>query len=262
MSKLTYEDKINIYINKKNEMSEKEHHSKHYCYRYTFSSKIECGICDSNYVHRISGNQKGKKYFYWSCYNKVTLKEKCPKSLTIREDILKEMFIEVYNSITTQKHKTRDRLIKAIKETITSEDNKKELSKLYSEVQTLQKRLSNLIDLKLDKIENKDVYNEKEEEISNKIKMLNEQIEQLEYKDISKRLKDIEKIINEEEQPMEMFDDVKFENLVEKIIIGKQDRDGYINPNTIRFVLKIGTEYKFKDLSFVPNKKYRCSREF
>ena len=96
-------------------MSEKEHHSKHYCYRYTFSSKIECGICDSNYVHRISGNQKGKKYFYWSCYNKVTLKEKCPKSLTIREDILKEMFIEVYNSITTQKHKTRDRLIKAIK---------------------------------------------------------------------------------------------------------------------------------------------------
>ena len=197
MSKLTYEDKINIYINKKNGMSEKEHHSKHYCYRYTFSSKIECGICGSNYVHRISCNQKGKKYFYWSCYNKVTLKEKCPKSLTIREDILKEMFIEVYNSITTQKHKTRDRLIKAIKETITSEDNKKELSKLYSEVQTLQKRLSNLIDLKLDNIENKDVYNEKEEEISNKIKMLNEQIELLEYKDISKRLKDIEKIINE-----------------------------------------------------------------
>ena len=70
------------------------------------------------------------------------------------------------------------------------------MSKLYSEIQTLQKRLSNLIDLKLDNIENKDVYNEKEKEIYNKIKMLNEQIEQLEYndkqnKDISKRLKDI-----------------------------------------------------------------------
>lgn len=170
------------------------------------------------------------------------------------------MFVEVYNWITTQKHKTRDKLINAIKETITSEDNKKELSKFYSEVQTLQKRLSNLIDLKLDNIENKDVYNEKEKEISNKIKMLNEQIEQLEYKDkqnkdISKRLKNIEKIINEEEQPMGIFDDVKFENLVEKIIIGEKDRDGNINPNIIRFVLKIGTEYKFKDLSFVPNKK-------
>lgn len=112
-------------------------------------------------------------------------------------------------------------LINAIKEIITNEDNKKELSKLYSEIQTLQKRLSNLIDLKLDNIENKDFYNEKEKE----------------------------------EQPMEIFDDVKFENLVEKIIIGEKDRNGNINPNTIRFVLKIGTEYKFKDLSFVPNKK-------
>ena len=98
------------------------------------------------------------------------------------------------------------------------------MSKLYSEVQTLQKRLSNLIDLKLDNIKNKDIYNEKEKEISNKIKMLND--EQLEYKDkqnkdISKRFKDIEKIINEEEQPMEIFDDVKFENLLEKIIIGE-----------------------------------------
>lgn len=64
-------------------MSGKCQHSKHYCYRYTFSSKIECGICGSNYVHRTSGN-------------------------------------------------------------------KKELNKLYNEVQTLQKRLFNLIDFKLD----------------------------------------------------------------------------------------------------------------
>lgn len=118
------------------------------------------------------------------------------------------MFVEVYNSITTQKLKTRDKLINAIKKTITSEDNKKELSKLYNEVQTLQKRLSNLIDLKLDNIENKDVYNDKEKEISDKIKILNEQIEQLEFndrqnKDISKRLKNIEKIIHEEERPIE-----------------------------------------------------------
>ena len=245
-------------------MSDSQHHAKHYCYRYTFSSKIECGICGSSYVHRISGKQKEKQYFYWSCYDKVSLKEKCPKSLTIREDILKEMFVEVYNSITTQKHKTRDKLINAIKETITSEDNKKELSRLYTEVQTLQKRLSNLIDLKLDNIENKDVYNDKEKEISDKIKILKEQIEQLEFndrqnKDISKRLKNIEKIIYEEEQPIKEFDDVKFENLVEKIIIGEKDIDGNVNPNTIRFVLKIGTEYKFKDLSFVPNKKTRIN---
>lgn len=258
-------DKCQEILNKRrNEMSEKEQHSKHYCYRYTFSSKIECGICGASYVHKISGNQKEKQYFYWSCYDKVTLKEKCPESLTIREDILKEMFVKVYNSFTQKKHKTRDKLINAITETLTNEDSKTELNKLYNEKQTLQKRLSNLIDLKLDNIENKDVYNDKEKEINNRIKVLNEQIEQLEYrnkqnKDISKQLKSIEKIIYEEEQLIKEFDDVKFENLVEKIIIGEKDKNGNANPNVVRFVLKIGTDYKFTDLSFVTNKKTRTN---
>ena len=75
--------------------------------------------------------------------------------------------------------------------------------------------------MKLDDIENKDIYIEKEKEINNRIKVLNEQIERLEYrnkqnKDISTQLKSIEKIIYEEEQPIKEFDDIKFENLVEK----------------------------------------------
>ena len=84
----------------------------------------------------------------------------------------------------------------------------------------------------------------KEKEINNRIKVLNEQIEQLEYrnkqnKDISTQLKSIEKIIHEEEQPIKEFDDIKFENLVEKIIIGEKDINGNVNPNIVRFVLKI-----------------------
>ena len=251
---------------RRNDMSEKEQHSKHYCYRYTFSSKIECGICGSTYVHRISGKQNEKQYFYWSCYDKVSLKEKCPDSLTIREDVLKEMFVKVYNSIIEKKHKTREKLINAIKETLASEDNNIELNKLHNEKQTLQKRLSNLIDLKLDDIENKDIYIEKEKEINNRIKVLNEQIERLEYrnkqnKDISTQLKSIEKIIYEEEQSIKEFDDIKFENLVEKIIIGEKDINGNVNPNIVRFVLKIGTDYEFDNLSFVTNKKARIKRE-
>ena len=100
----------------------------------------------------------------------------------------------------------------------------------------------------------------KEKEINNRIKVLNEQIDRLEYrnkqnKDISTQLKNIEKIIYEEEQPIEEFDDIKFDNLVEKIIIGEKDINGNINPNIVRFILKIGTDYKFDNLSFVTNKK-------
>ena len=48
---------------------------------------------------------------------------------------------------------------------------------------------------------------------------------------------------------------IKFNNLVEKIIVGEKDENGNINSNVIRFVLKIGSEYKFNNLSFVTNKK-------
>lgn len=75
----------------------------------------------------------------------------------------------------------------------------------------------------------------------------------MQNKDLSKQLKSIEKIIYEEEQLIEEFDDVKFDNLVEKIIIGEKDKDGNVNNNVIRFILKIGTEYKFNNLSFVSN---------
>lgn len=82
----------------------------------------------------------------------------------------------------------------------------------------------------------------------------------MQNKDLSKQLKSIEKIIYEEEQPIEEFDDVKFDNLVEKIIIGEKDKDCNVNNNVIRFILKIGTEYKFNNLSFVSNKKTRNYR--
>ena len=176
------------------------------------------------------------------------------------------MFINIYNSITQKKHKTRDKLINAIKDVLTSEDGKIELKKLYNEKQNLQKRLSDLIDLKLDNMENKDIYNDKEKEINSRIKVLNEQIEELEYsnkqtKDISKQLKNIEKIIYDEAQQIKEFDDIIFKNLVERIVVGEKDINGNINPDVVRFVLKIGTDYKFSNLSFVTNKKTRIKWE-
>ena len=48
----------------------------------------------------------------------------------------------------------------------------------------------------------------------------------------------------------------KLSNLKDgKIIIGEKDINGNVNPNIVRFVLKIGTDYEFDNLSFVTNKK-------
>lgn len=103
--------------------------------------------------------------------------------------------------------------------------------------------------MKLDDYENKNAYTEKEKEINGKIKSLNDEIYQLELennnnKEISKRLKEIEEVVFESEKSLKEFDEATFENLVEKIIIGEKDENGNENPNVIRFILKIGGDYK------------------
>ena len=82
------------------------------------------------------------------------------------------------------------------------------------------------------------------------MKKIKEQITEYELinsanKNISKRLSQIEKILDEPKTIKE-FDREIFDNLVEKIIIGEKDEKDNINPNTIRFILKIGTEYKYE----------------
>ena len=59
--------------------------------------------------------------------------------------MLQEIFIQIYNSIIEKKHKTKDKLLNTIKETLTEKDNKNNLDKLLKEKDKLDKRLSNLL---------------------------------------------------------------------------------------------------------------------
>lgn len=76
-------------------------------------------------------------------------------------------------------------------------------------------------------------------------------------KNISNQLKEIEKVLNAP-KTIKDFDDETFNSLVEKIIVGEKDENGNINPNVIRFILKIGTEYTYqingnKNVLYRPN---------
>ena len=265
-------DKCQEILSKRSEkiIPEGKSHSSKFTNKYAFSSKIECGICGTNYARRVSGKKKdGTQNVYWSCYHKVVNKKNCPHSITLREEILEEMFIQVYNAVITKRHKTKDKLLNAIKDTLTEDDSKSKLDKLYKERDTLQKRLSNLIDLKLDNIENKDAYNDKEREINEELKVLNHKIDEYEsIKDSNnkmlKQLKQIESIILDSEKPLKEFDKTCFDRVFDKIIIGEIDENGNINPNAIRFILKIGGDYIgnynektncIDDVSFVTGKR-------
>lgn len=247
-------------------------HNEKYSRTYPFSSKIKCGMCGKNYVRRVGRKQKnGKRNSYWKCGDRCDVSSKCPNSITIRENVLEEIFVQVYNTIIKKKHKTKDKLFNAIREILNKEDNKNKINDLYQERKLLQKRLSTLIDMKLDNIDNQDIYIDKEKELNSNIMKLNKEIEELEKdtndkRNYLKQLDDISKIISENEKPIDTFDEALFENIVDTIVIGEVDSNNNINPNVIRLFLKTGEEYK-KDLvnneesiesvSFVEHKRNR-----
>ena len=228
----------------------KQHNGK-FSLRYPYSSKIECGMCGANFTRRMNEKRKdGTRKVYWACTRRITYIENCSNSLFITEEILNDIFVKIYNTIIEKKHKTKEKLFNAIKETLTKDDSKSKIDKLLNEKETLEKRLSNLIDIKLDDYENKEAYINKEKEINAELKKIKEQITEYELinstnKNISKRLSQIEKILDEPKTIKE-FDREIFDSLVEKIIIGEKDESNNINPNTIRFILKIGTKYKYE----------------
>ena len=238
-------------------------HGSKYSKKYPFSSKIECGICGTNYTRRTNEKRKdGTRKVYWACFHKTVNVKNCEESIFVTEDNLKEMFVQIYNSIIKRKHKTKDKLLKAIKDTLDEDDSSIKLDKLLKDRANLEKRLSNLIDMKLDDYENKNAYISKEKEINTELKRINEEISNYEdikntNKNIQKQMTKIEKIF-EQAINVNEFDENIFENLVEKIIVGEKDENGNINPKVVRFILKIGTEYIYdinddKSVSFRPN---------
>ena len=94
----------------------------------------------------------------------------------------------------------------------------------------------------------KDIQIKKEQEIKLQITEIETKITELSNlkntnNDISNKIKEIEKIMNEPTSIKE-FDKETFDSIVERIILGEIDEDGNSNHNVVRFILKTGKEYK------------------
>ena len=175
-------------------------------------------------------------------------KSECKESIYIKEEILENLFVQVYNSIIDNKHKTKDKLLGAIKSVVEENHAKTKLNKLELEENNIRKKISNLIDLKLENVIDKEAYIEKEKELQNQLSHILEQKKEYENLtnenlQITKRLKDIEQVLD---TPLKLkeFDREVFENIIERIVIGEIEENGTHNNKVIRFILKTGAEFK------------------
>lgn len=50
----------------------------------------------------------GTRKTYWACFNRTSNVDNCRDSIFVNEEMLQEIFIQIYNSIIEKKHKTKD----------------------------------------------------------------------------------------------------------------------------------------------------------
>ena len=125
------------------------------------------------------------------------------------------------------------------------------VSKLEKDKEKTNKKLANLLELNLEGRINKEQYTLKFDELDTELIKIDSKIQILlketnRNESIKQRL-DKFKSLFKDIDIMPKFDKDVFECLIDKVVIGEIEPDGTINPYTIRFICKNGTEINCKD---------------
>ena len=134
--------------------------------------------------------------------------------------------------------------MKKVNEVINEKQDNLNQKKIQDEIIKLENRLSNLIDLQLDGSISKEILNQKNQEITNKINEYEQQLKDTENIGFTRKqkLEQIDKIANTLKQykGLTKFNEEVFNSMVDKIIIGEKSENGEEDFYKIKFILKTG----------------------
>ena len=210
--------------------------------KFAFSSMCECGFCATNLTRRSHFQDRQNKKPVWKCRTSTNKGvANCPNSKTIDEVILESAFVETFNLLAKNFDDVMESVIQSIEETLSSDEGVIKLKRVDSTLSSLKSKRAKLTDLFLEDKISKEVYDEKLLDFNRKISITEEEkrvsvANVSRQKNISQRMKDIRKKINEV-KTLKKFDRVVFESIVQKVIIGEQYPDGTTDPYNITFVL-------------------------
>ena len=211
--------------------------------KFAFSSRIRCGFCGNCFTRRTVVGKDREKIPSWSCISFAKNgKENCTDSKTIREEMIKEAFVDSYKLLSSNTNFEKEEFLNLMHDTMNENSRQDELEKFKKEFVDIKSKKSKLIDLMVeDKISEND-YNEKVEKYNRKLEILENKIEQLKLlaedkKSISDGLRKVKELLASKDI-MEGFDQEIFNAIVDYVIVGGYDENGVIDPYLIRFILK------------------------
>lgn len=218
---------------------------------YPFSSKIDCGCCGQKFVRRSwSPHKEGEpKRVAWACRSFMRRNDDyCQNIGNVKDNIIKDVFVQAYNSVCENHTIIINQLLDSMEEIISGNNYDKEIEKIREQIVNLKNRESNLVDMKIEGIIDSNLYVQKSEELKNKILLLEEKLD--EYKNVMKNEIDMKKRIEEfksifkKKNILTEFDEVVFNSITERIIIGEKDSNDVLDPNVIKFVFRNGKEIR------------------
>ena len=226
--------------------------NNNYSKKYPFSSKLYCGFCGSLLTRRNWNAKRNCEKAVWQCIKRAKHgKEECPHCKAIAEEILEDCFVQGYRILCNDNKKVIETFLEKIENILKENTTETLVSKLEKDKERINKKLNNLLELNLEGRINKEQYTLKFDELNTELIKVENKIQSLlketnRTESIKLRLNKFKSLFKDMEI-MSKFDKDVFECLIDKVIIGETKEDGTINPYTIRFICKNGTEINCKD---------------
>lgn len=228
--------------------------------KYAFSCMIKCGFCGGTLSRRNWHSSSAYTKTIWHCVTATKHgKKNCPHCKGIPEEVIENAFVKSYQLLCSDQHEVVSEFLQKVEGILKDEASLKRLPKIEKEMTDLQRRKEKLLDLRLDNNIDRDIYDKKNQELSEQLKKL--QAEQLQLVELSKnqestktRIREFRKNLNSGEL-LESFDRVVFESVVERIIIGGYNDEGVEDPLKITFVYKTGIHSNLNAKDFKPKRK-------
>lgn len=211
--------------------------------RYPFSGKIKCGCCGSSYVARYKNRNNGTRYKSWRCYKSATQGSPhtdkagnplgCSNPSIRNEDAVHIMYL-VTRSLQLEKKKITANLLSVIQSVLSVNTDYSHIEKLKEQIQTVEDKRTQLIDLCISGAITKQEFITKREACDKEISELQDTISGIDQQHLladqqESVMKEITAAIHEIVSGVE-YEDAFYSQILERMVVQSKDTvDVYLN---------------------------------
>ena len=211
--------------------------------RYPFSGKIKCGCCGSSYVARYKNRNNGTRYKSWRCYKSATQGSPhtdkagnplgCSNPSIRNEDAVHIMYL-VTRSLQLEEKKITANLLSVIQSVLSVNTDYSHIEKLKEQIQTVEDKRTQLIDLCISGAITKQEFITKREACDKEISELQDTISGIDQQHLladqqESVMKEITAAIHELVSGVE-YEDAFYSQILERMVVQSKDTvDVYLN---------------------------------